>query len=116
MQILATEIYNAKNDLGPKIIADIFYFVEKPYNLRNNSVIQRQANRTVYFGTKSISSLTPKLWELIPSKIKNAKLLNIFKEKTKSWTRAGNTERAGGVMTAVLLSIEYFQELIKHYH
>ena len=67
LQILATEIYKVKNDLGPKIMADIFHFVEKPYNLRNNSIMQRQANRTVYFGTDSISSLAPKLWGLIPS-------------------------------------------------
>ena len=62
LQILATEIYKVKNDLGPKVVADIFHFVEKPYNLRNNSIIQRQANRTGYFGTGSISSLAPKLW------------------------------------------------------
>ena len=78
LQILATEIYKVKIDLGPKIMADIFHFVEKPYNLRNNSIIQRQANRTVYFGTESISSLAPKLWELIPSEIKSAR-------KKKSW-------------------------------
>ena len=65
-------------------MADIFHFVEKPYNLRNNSIIQRQANRIVYFGTESISFLAPKLWELIPSKTKSAKSLNIFKEKIKS--------------------------------
>ena len=28
-----------KND-GPKIMADIFHFLEKPYNLRNNPIIQ----------------------------------------------------------------------------
>ena len=47
---------------------------------------EKQANRTVYFGTEIISSLASKLWELIPSKIKSAKSLNIFKEKRKSWT------------------------------
>ena len=41
LQILATEIYKVKNDLGPKVVADIFHFAEKPYNLRNNSIIQR---------------------------------------------------------------------------
>ena len=83
-QILATEIYKVKSDLGPKIMPDIFHFVEKPYNMRNNSIIQRQANRTVYYGTESISSLAPKLWELIPHKIKSAKSLNSFKENIKS--------------------------------
>ena len=37
LQTLVTEIYKVKNDLGPKTMADIFHFVEKPYNLRNNS-------------------------------------------------------------------------------
>ena len=67
-------------------MADIFHFVEKPHNLRNNSIMQRQANHTVYFGTESISSLAPKLWELIPSKTKSAKSLNIFKAKIKCTT------------------------------
>ena len=59
---------------------------KKPYNLGNNSIMQRQPNRTVYFGTERITSLAPKLWELIPSEIKSAKSLNIFKAKIKSWT------------------------------
>ena len=83
LQVLATEIYKLKNDLGPNIMTDIFHFVEKPNYLRNNSILQRQANRTVYFGTESISSLAPNLWELIASEIKSTKPLNIFKEKYK---------------------------------
>ena len=56
LRILATEIYKVKHDSGPKTMADIFHFVEKSYHLRNNSIIQKQANRTVYFGTESIFS------------------------------------------------------------
>ena len=54
LQILATEIYKVKNDLGPKSMADVFHFVEKPYNLRNNAIIhiQREANRTVILEQK----------------------------------------------------------------
>ena len=85
-QILVTEIYKVKNDLRDKIMVDIFQFVEKPYNLRNNSIMQREANRAVYFEIESTSSLAPKLWELIPREIKSTKSLNIFKAKIKSWT------------------------------
>ena len=42
LQIPATEICKVKNDLGPKIMADIFHFAEKPHNLRNTSIIQWQ--------------------------------------------------------------------------
>ena len=52
LQILATEIYKVKNYLGHNIMADVFYCVKKPGNLRNNSIMQRQANRAVYFGTE----------------------------------------------------------------
>ena len=39
LQIFATEICKVKNDLGPKIMADIFHFVEN-HTIRNNSIIQ----------------------------------------------------------------------------
>ena len=69
LQVLVTEIFKTKNDLGPKILKDTFHFIQKPYNLRNDPKLQRQRNRTVYFGTECISSLAPKIWELIPSTI-----------------------------------------------
>ena len=86
LQILATEIYKTKNDLGPKTMKDTFHFIQKPYNLRNDPELQRRGNRTVYFGTESISSLAPKIWELIPSDIRSANSLGIFTEKIKFWT------------------------------
>ena len=51
LQILVTEIYKVKNDLRHNIMA-VFYFVKKPGNPRNNSIMQRQANCAVYFGTE----------------------------------------------------------------
>ena len=86
LQTLATEIYKARNYLGPEIMKDIFHFVQKPYNLRNDSTLQKRTNRRVYFGTESISSLAPKIWEIVPCEIKNAKSLDIFKKRIKLWT------------------------------
>ena len=60
LQILMTEIYKARNDLGSEIMKDIFHSVQKPYNLRNDSTLQWRRNRTLYFGTESISSLARK--------------------------------------------------------
>ena len=84
LQILATEIYKVRNDLGPQIMEDIFNFVQKPYNLSNDSTLQSQINSTLYFGTESISSLALKLWEIVNCEIKNTKSLDIFKEKNKT--------------------------------
>ena len=41
------------------------------------------SNCTVYFRTESLSSLSPKIWAIVSCDIKNAKSLNIFKEKIK---------------------------------
>ena len=65
---------------------DTFHFIQKPCNLRNDPELQRRRNRTVYFGTERISSLAPKIWELIPSDIRSANSLGKFKEKIKFWT------------------------------
>ena len=86
LQILVTEIYKVRNELGPETVKDIFHVVQKPYNLRNDSTLQRRRNCTVYNGTKSMSFLAPKIWEIVPCEIKNAKSLGIFKEKIKLWT------------------------------
>ena len=60
LQILTTEIYRTKNNLGPKIMKDTFHFIQKPYNLRIDLELQRGRIRKVYFGTESTSSLVPK--------------------------------------------------------
>ena len=75
----ATEIYKTKNDIGPKIMKYTFHFIQKPYNLRNDQELQRRRNRTVYFETESISSLAPKIFGFIPSDIRSANSLGIFK-------------------------------------
>ena len=77
---LSDKIHKARNDLRPEIIKDIFHSVQKPYNLRNDSTLQRRGHHTVYFGTESISSLAPKIWEIVPCEIKN--VLADFKKDT----------------------------------
>ena len=77
MKISDTNIFKMRNDLGPEIMKDIFHFVQKPYNLRNDSTLQRRRNRAVYFGIQSTSSLAPKIWQIVLCDIKKAKSLDI---------------------------------------
>ena len=59
LKILVTEIYKARNDLGPEIMKNIFH-----------SVQSHTRSRTVYFGTESISSLAPKIWRSSLARLK----------------------------------------------
>ena len=65
---------------------DIFHFVERPYNLRSDYILKRKRDHTVYHGSESLSSLAPKLWDLLPNSIKNSASIKEFKTKINTWT------------------------------
>ena len=61
LQDFVIEIFKAKQGISPEIISDLLQFVKKPYNFRNNNMLQRKKDKVVYFGTERISSLAPEI-------------------------------------------------------
>ena len=55
------------------------------YELRGNNVLERGRVKSVRCGTKPISSLAPKIWEILPNEMKDSDILQIFKAKIKNW-------------------------------
>ena len=87
LQYLATEIFKVKNGLSPIIMNQVFNFLEnESCNLRSGVHLASRNIHTAHFGTDSISSLGPKLWKLIPDKIKHASTLSAFQAKIKYWS------------------------------
>ena len=87
LQYLATKIFKVKSGLYPIIMDEDFNFQEnESYNLRSGIHLASRNMHTAHFGTDTVSSLGPKLWKLIPDKIKHAPTLSAFKTKIKSWT------------------------------
>ena len=92
IQFLVTEMFKVKLGIAPKFMSDIFTTrsittdtiagtLRKPsefYNFENP--------RSVRYGTETLRSLGPKIWNLLPNEIKNSQSLAIFKTKIKSWT------------------------------
>ena len=65
----------------------VFNFQESErYNLRSGTHLTSRNMHIEHFGTDTISSLGPKLWKLIPDKIKYTSTLSAFKAKIKSST------------------------------
>ena len=85
LQYLAIEIFKAKNDISSSLMKEMFIFVNKPYDLRNNTVLSRRKIKTEFYGTETISNLAPQIWDLVPSSLKEAKSLNIFKREIKKY-------------------------------
>ena len=83
LQMLAIEMYKAKQNLSPSFMQSIFCTVEKKYDLRNKPDFHTDNIRTVHNGTETISFRGPKIWELVPREIKESTTLNEFKNKIK---------------------------------
>ena len=58
---------------------------EKHYNLRNHNEFRVTFPRTVYCGTERIAYLRPKIWNFVPTEIKQGQSLNSFKRSIRKW-------------------------------
>ena len=87
LHYLATEIFKVKNGLFLIIMNEVFNFQEnESYSLRSGMHLVSRNMHTAHFGTDTISGSRPKLWKLIPDKIKHASTLSAFKAKIKFLT------------------------------
>ena len=85
LQHLATELYKFKNNLSPKIMEEIFQVKEQVYDLRNNDIFRRNTYKSVQYGSETITTLGPKIWDIVPCDIKSSKSLEEFKARIKYW-------------------------------
>ena len=44
-------------------------------DLRGNNFLERRRVKSARYGTESISSLAPKMWEILPNEVKDLKFL-----------------------------------------
>ena len=56
-----------------------------PYNLRTQNDFSGRVPRKVKYGTETISFLAPKVWALVPEKLKECSCLEAFKSKIRKW-------------------------------
>ena len=82
----AIEMFKSYNGLSPPLMNNIFKLREKnPYNLRHVSDFSIPMINSVYHGTESILFLGPKIWDILPEKLKNIETLEVFKKEIKIW-------------------------------
>ena len=79
LQVLATEIYNAINNLSSSLMSVLFNIKESRYNLRRANAIEIGGIRTSKYGLNNISYLGPKIWDLVPNDVKHCDSLRGFK-------------------------------------
>ena len=70
IQALATEMLKVKNNIPPGIMKELFPPKISPYDLINKNAFKNRKGNSVWHGTKSMSYLGPKIWDLVPNEIK----------------------------------------------
>ena len=70
--------------LSPNILREIFVAKISLYNLIRNNTLERQQVRSVYHGTELLSFLGPKIWNLVPLKLKQLEILQIIDKEMDS--------------------------------
>ena len=66
-------MFQIKHGHSPEIVSDIFTQTTQHYNFRQNRDFRIRSVKSVYHGSESISYLGPKIWEIVPAKIKETK-------------------------------------------
>ena len=85
LQTLAYEIFKVKRNMAPEILAEIFPQKESNYSLRNSTALQGRSIKTVMYGSETISSLGPKIWDILPTELKKIVSPTLCKKKTREW-------------------------------
>ena len=85
LQKLVAEIFQVKMSLGPEIMKESFEIVELPHALRNELKLKSRKIHSVSYGIETASFVGARVWNSLPSDLKQCKSLELFKSKIKNW-------------------------------
>ena len=80
-----TELYKIVNGIAPPIMNSLFNFRAKIHNIGNVQEIFTENRKTVRCGTETVTYRASSLWANLQSEYENAKSLEEFKSKIKTW-------------------------------
>ena len=88
-------MFKVVNDLAPPFMTNIF---TKNANLLTDNVSSNTRSRSMFYnynnpktrnyGLETLSSLGPKIYDMVPDEIKHSSSVQIFKAKIKRWVPA----------------------------
>ena len=82
---VAVQMYKVKKCLAPSYINDLFQVRDSTYNMRNSDAFVIPKYNLVKYGKKSLRFYGPKLWNKLPSTIKESPSLFAFKKNVTKW-------------------------------
>ena len=111
IQKLATEMFKVFKNLSAPIVADLFEVRQNNYNLKHRSYFSMRNVKSVYHGSKSLSNLGPRIWNLVPNTLKQLDDTNLFKTEIKKWKPIDCRCRLCSLALLMLILYRYFEIL-----
>ena len=84
LKFLATEIFKTINNLNSPYMKEIFELNTRRDNADNKLIVQSQ--HSMKYGSYTLRSLGPSIWNKLPVDIRNCNSLLNFRELLKSWS------------------------------
>ena len=78
-------MFKVYQNISPPIFSEIFHRRDINYNLRINSDLAMPNVRSVFHGTESILYLRLKIWDTVPSELKESTSVVAFRKGIKEW-------------------------------
>ena len=85
LQTLAYEIFKIKKNMASEILTEILPQKKSNYSLRNSPTLEGRSVKTVVYGSETIFSLGPKIWDILPTELKIIVSPTLFKKKIREW-------------------------------
>ena len=89
LKCMLIEVYKSFNGLSPQYIQELFMSKHMNYELRDTNKFIQKKFRTKTYGYKSFTYMGAKIWNVLPSHIKNVNNLDEFKCKVDDWIKMG---------------------------
>ena len=85
LRLLATEIFKTINNLNAPYMKEVFELNTRRAETGHNRLVV-QSQFSMKYGSYSLRSLGPKIWNKLPSEMKNCDNLLIFKKMLTNWS------------------------------
>ena len=74
--------------MAPEILTEKFPQKESNYSIRNSTTLQGRSIKTVTYGSETMSSLGPKIWDILPTELKRIVSPTLYKKNIPEWVQS----------------------------
>ena len=79
------KIFKINRGVSPEVPTETFVSETSLFNLRTNDTFAKRQVHSVYHGSELLPFSGPKIWDIVPAKLKQSESLDSFKIKIKKW-------------------------------